>query len=653
MSHDDPLGSGARHRAPGPADATPDPLPPPVLNPLYDTIPTGGQGTTFDTVPDGTTTFPVLTPDGTARHPKHADAVAAVVGGGRSTTTSGKEPPEEPAEEPAGSAGTSSAVLGSSAIMAAGTIVSRLSGYVRGILLAAALGTKLHADIFTIANTIPNMVYILLAGGVFNAVLVPQLVRALKNDEDRGAAYVNRIVTLAVLFLGTVTVLLVVAAPWVMSIYLDGKFDGAELVEQRESAVAFARYCLPQVFFYGMFVLLGQILNARGRFGPMMWAPIANNVISVAVLVVYLVVFGPVAPDALDSAFSANQELLLGIGSTLGIVAQFAILLPYLRKAGVSLRPRFDFLGTGLGHTFRLATWTIAFVVVNQAAYTVVVRLASSGTTAGEDGTGYTVYSNALLIIMVPHSVVTVSLTTAILPRLSAAAADRDLGGLATTLAATLRTTLSFVVPAAAIVAVSAPSLANVIWGYGAARDTFDDFIPTLVLFAPAIVLFTVHYMMLRGFYALEQTRRVFWIQCVIAAVNVSVALLLVSRASAQDTVPALVVAYGVAYGAGALVSYSVLSRTVGGLGTARTLGFGARLLVAVGLASALAWGLRLLLEDHLALGSAKLEAIVTLGLLASVLGGTVVLLARLLRIDEVNEVVDAVVRRVRPARRR
>ena len=206
---------------------------------------------------------------------------------------------------------------------------------------------------------------------------------------------------------------------------------------------------------------------------------------------------------------------------------------------------------------------------------------------------------------------------------------------------------------AAAIVAVAAPSLANVIWGYGAARENFSVFVPALVLFAPAIVLFTVHYMMLRGFYALEQTRRVFWVQCVIAVVNVSVALLLVGQASAENTAPALVVAYGVAYGAGALVSYSVLSRTVGGLGTARTLGFGVRLLVAVGVASGLAWGLRLLLEDHLALGSAKLEAIVTLGLLAAVLGGTVVLLARLLRIGEVNEVVDAVVRRVRPARRR
>ena len=150
------------------------------------------------------------------------------------------------------------------------------------------------------------MLYILLAGGVFNAVLVPQLVRAMKHDADGGEAYTNRIVTLAALFLGVVTVLLVVAAPWVMRLYLDDSFSCADLAAQRESVIDFARYCLPQVFFYGMFVLVGQILNSRGRFGPMMWAPIANNVIAVAVLVVYLLVFGPAPRHELDGAFTTE-----------------------------------------------------------------------------------------------------------------------------------------------------------------------------------------------------------------------------------------------------------------------------------------------------------------------------------------------------------
>src|SRR3954451_17473139 len=178
--------------------------------------------------------------------------------------------------------------------MAAGTVVSRLSGFVRTSLLAAALGTGLHADIFNVANTLPNMLYILLAGGVFNAVLVPQLVRAMKNNADGGEAYTNRVITLAALFLAGVTAVLVLAAPLLMRLFLSPDFFTPQLAPQRESVIAFARYCLPQVFFYGMFVLVGQVLNARGSFGPMMWAPIANNVISVVVPGAYLWTFGAV-----------------------------------------------------------------------------------------------------------------------------------------------------------------------------------------------------------------------------------------------------------------------------------------------------------------------------------------------------------------------
>ena len=322
-----------------------------------------------------------------------------------------------------------SRILSSSAVMASGTIVSRLSGFVRSALLAAALGAGLHADVFNISNTIPNMLYILLAGGIFNAVLVPQLVRAMRNDSDGGEAYTNRIVTLAGLFLLTVTTLLVIAAPWVMQLFLDPSFNTSELAEQRDSVIDFARFCLPQVFFYGMFVLVGQILNARGRFGPMMWAPIANNIISVAVLVVYLFAFEEPEGAQLHGGYTLDQELVLGVGSTLGIAAQFLILVPYLKAAGFRYRPRFDFRNTGLGHTLRLGVWTVLFVVVNQIAYTIVVRLASSGTADNDDGTGYTIYAQTFLLVMVPHSVVTVSLATAILPRLSASAADADLGG--------------------------------------------------------------------------------------------------------------------------------------------------------------------------------------------------------------------------------
>ncbi len=416
-------------------------------------------------------------------------------------------------------------ILRSTAVMASGTVVSRLSGFVRSTLLVAALGVSLHADIFTIANTIPNMLYILLAGGIFNAVLVPQLVRAMRNDPDGGEAYTNRVVTLAGMFLAIVTVLLVIAAPLVMSLMLDRKYGEPALAEQRQSAIDFARYCLPQVFFYGMFVLVGQILNSRRKFGPMMWAPIANNVISVGVLVVYLIAFGPATDAEQVGGFTTGQELLLGLGSTAGIIAQFLILVPYLRAAGYHYRPRFDFRNAGLGHTLRLGVWTVLFVIVNQIAYVVVVRLASGGTAGGGDGTGITIYSNAFLIVMVPHAIITVSLATAILPRMSAQAAESDLGGLARSLASTLRGALVVIVPFAALLPVIADDVSNVIWGHGAGAEFYDRYVPTLSLFGVGLLFFTVHYLVLRGFYALEQTRTVFWIQCAVAATNITVAV--------------------------------------------------------------------------------------------------------------------------------
>jgi len=514
-------------------------------------------------------------------------------------------------------AATDAGVLSSSAVMAAGTVVSRASGFVRNALLAAALGQQLHGDVFTIANTIPNMLYILLAGGVVNAVLVPQLVRAQKFDADGGAGYTNRVVTLAGLFLAGVSTVLVVAAPLLMHLFLDGSFFTPELTTQRESVIAFARYCLPQVFFYGMFVLLGQVLNARGSFGPMMWAPIANNVISVAVLAVYLVSFGRVhdlcaggasdpgvlaGPGSTVGGYTSPQELLLGLGSTVGIAVQLLILLPFLRRAGFSFRPRFDFRGTGLGHTLRLGVWTVLFVVVNQIAYTVVVRIASSGTAdavadacqaGSHNGTGYTIYSGAFLLVMVPHAVATVSLATAMLPRLSALAADDDLAGVARNVASTLRTAYALIVPFALLLPLIALDLSNVVVGWGAGRETVPDFARTLALFAPGLVLFTAHYLMLRGFYALERTRTVFWVQCLVAGTNIVLAVLLASGAAPARTAPGLVVAYAGSYLVGAIGSYALLRRVLGGLETPVLVRFLVRLVIAAGVAAAVAWAVK------------------------------------------------------------
>lgn len=532
-------------------------------------------------------------------------------------------------------------VLANSAVMAAGTLFSRASGFIRSALLVAALGSGLHADVFNIANTVPNMLYILLAGGVFNAVLVPQLVKAQKNDADGGTAYTDRIITLAGLFLGVVTILLVIGAPLLMRLYLGADWYNADHEAQLESAIDFARWCLPQVFFYGMFVLVGQVLNARGSFGPMMWAPIANNIIAISTLVIYLVVFGP--SDV--GGFTTGQEILLGLGSTLGIVLQFLLLLPVLHKVGVRFRPRFDFRGAGLSQTAKLGMWTVLFVVVNQVAYTIVTRLASTGSAAG--GTGYTVYSNSFLVTQVPHSIITVSLATAILPLLSRYGAAGELPELGRTLSHQLRNALAIVIPIAALLPVLSEDIAHILFGYGAGADAFKEYAPTLSIFAAGLVFFTIHYLLLRGFYSLEKNRTVFFIQCSVATTNIVAALLLTRAVSPEYTAPALAGAYTLAYLVGSVVSYVVLKRTLGDLDGRGLLGFLARLVMVTVVAAAAAWLLRT------ALGMINDEPTMVLALIgAAIVGalhlGMLLLGAQAAQVKELTTMVQQVARRLR-----
>ncbi len=544
-------------------------------------------------------------------------------------------------DQPLDEAEEQAALLSNSAVMAAGTTVSRLSGFVRAALLSYALGASVHADVFNVANTLPNMLYILLAGGVFNAVLVPQLVRTMRSDPDRGDAYTSRVVTVAGLFLLVVTVLLVVAAPLVVDLVTSG-YDGAI----RDSTIAFTRFCLPQVFFYGMYVLVGQILNARGSFGPMMWAPIANNVISVAVVLVYIAGYGKAEGDEVFGPYTSGQEALLGLGATLGIAVQLLILVPYLRRAGFHYRPRLDLRGSGLGHTFRLGVWTVLFVVVNQIAYVVVQKLATGGAVDSADGTGFTVYSFSFLVVMVPHSIVTVSLATAMLTRLSAYAAADDRTALAAALSGTLRSALAVIVPFVALLPVIAPDLARVVFAHGAAAERgVDVYVPTLSLFGLGILFFTFHYLVLRGFYALEQNRVVFFVQCAVAAINIVAAIALVGATSAEHTSPALVVAYAASYLVGSVASYLLLRHRLGGLRSRRLLLFGGRLLIATGLATGLTFPIAQVLDglaDDPGLGVAAVR-LVCVGAVDVLL---FLLFARLLRISEVSDVLATLTRR-------
>ena len=533
--------------------------------------------------------------------------------------------------------------------MALGTIVSRLTGFVRALLIIAAIGTSLNADVFNNANSIPTALYILVAGGIFNVVLVPQLVRAMRYDEDGGDAYANRVITLGIVVLATATVILIAIVPLLIRVVFATSFFAPELQPARESAYLLMVVCMPQVFFYGVFVLVGQVLNARKWFGPMMWAPILNNVVACTVLVVFLAIYGSTNGTG---GFTMDQGLLLGLGSTLGIVLQTAVLLPYLRKAGFHYRPRFDFRGVGLGHTLRLGAWTFLFIVANQIAFIVILKIGTRATTEaaleGGRGAGSAVYEFGFLISQVPHAIITVSLATAIMPTLSALAAEKQWSAVQDEISRTLRIALSVIAPIAVAVACLGQSAATVTTSYGQMSGNTELIGHTIMAFAPAMVFFTVQYLMLRGFYAAENTRTPFFIQVVIAATNIGFALLLTSLVGTELVSAMLALSYGAAYLIGSSLSVLLLSRTTGPVFDRRVLIFLPKLVLACALAAgamlAVMWGLD---SQDFGTGSAK-GAWMTLATAGPVGAVTYLVAARLVGLREIGSVIDTVVRRRR-----
>lgn len=534
----------------------------------------------------------------------------------------------------------SRSVISTTALMASGTLASRVLGFVRAALIAVVLGNGTRpAEAFNLANTIPNSLYILLAGGVMNAVLVPQIVRAMDEDDDGGEAYTNRIMTAFLAALAVLTVIVTAAAPWIMQVYTADGWRAPEMAPYWQNMVLLAYLCLPEVFFYGATVLVGQVLNSRQVYIPYMWAPIANNVISIAVFGLYLAVWG----SSDGQPFSTDQVLLLGLGSTAGIAAQFFMLLPFLRRAGFHYRPRWDLRGVGLGHTFRLAQWTLYFVLVNQLAIFVVNRLGSTAVlSAGGSGAGITAYQTASLIWIVPHSLITLSLATQMMTSSSRLAAEGDLAGVARETADTMRNAMTVIVPSSIAFLALAFPIAQLMFGNGAGARDSEYIGRTLLVMAIGLVPYSLHYLVIRVFYALEDTRTPFLVQSTIVAANIVLAMALVLPFDAPGWVAAgLGGAYALAYVVGLSIAVPLLRRRLPELDLGSVASLVARLAVATAPGALLAW-----LLTRLASGQGQLLLLGSLVLAGGLAVGTFLLLARTLHIEEVGAVVAALSRR-------
>lgn len=538
-------------------------------------------------------------------------------------------------------------LLRSSSAMALGTSISRVTGVLRDTSAAIALGFFLVADAFSLANSLPTILYILVIGGSLNAVFVPQLVRRMKEDPDGGREYANRLLTITVSGLVLLTVVAVLCADWIIDLYTPDNYPVAEF----NLAVAFARLCLPQILFYGLYTMLSQILNARNVFGWPMFAPIANNVIGIATFLGFTVIAGTSA--AADGVLTPDQVLFLGVGTTLGVVAQAVILIPVLIRAG--FRWRWSFRWAGLGRTGSLAAWTLGLVLVNQVTNLVVIRLAAranvEATAAGAVNAGFTTYQKAHLIFLLPHSIITVSLVTALLPALARTAHDGGFRTVGMHVGQAMRIVTALMIPVAAILAVCGTDLAIAVFGYGAATIAQASVLGNVVsVFMIGLIPFTLFYVMLRGFYAIEDTRTPFLVSVIFSVVWMGLALPIFSLASpGGNQIQALALAYGLAYWLACGVTWLWLRHRLGTLDSRRTGGVLIRLAI-VGFAIVVTMLLLRHALSALLLATPlppQLSAIITMtgvGLVGALL---FVALAHVLRVSEVSSAIMMVRRKV------
>ncbi|HEX9088915.1 MAG TPA: murein biosynthesis integral membrane protein MurJ [Arthrobacter sp.] len=556
---------------------------------------------------------------------------------------------------PADSKAVQSGEVRSSAIMAAGTLVSRFLGFGKTWMLAAALGLGSTVnDTFINANNLPNLIFLLVAGGVFNAVLVPQIIKASKAP-DKGADYISRLLTLAVLVLLTLTLLVTLLAPWVIELTTQGYSP-----QQKALAVSFAFWCLPQIFFYGLYALLTQVLNAHGAFGPAMWAPILNNIVAIAGLSMFIWTFGAnvTNPHTLDTWGSSQTFLVAGF-STIGVIAQTAILLVPVFRLRLGLRPRFGWRGVGLGQAAKLSVWTLATAAVGQLAFLYVMRIATvpgaerlrleqAGDPAADTLPGNAVLEVASQLYLLPHSIIALSLATVLFNRMTRASQDGDHAALRNALSHGLRTmAVATVFGALALFALAGPL--GMFFSGGVPQDGVM-LAQTLTILALSTPFMSANFMMSRVFYANEDARTPFLIQLVLALVNV-VAAFTIQFLPFDQIIFAIATLYTGGNILSVILSAVFLRRLLGHLDGPRIANAYIRMGYAA-LGSALAGAVALwLLGSYSREGfawSTPLAALVTIAVVGPVMLAAYLLLLKLFRVTELSDLLQPLLGRLR-----
>jgi putative peptidoglycan lipid II flippase len=532
-----------------------------------------------------------------------------------------------------------------SALLASGTIVSRLLGFVSAALLAHTLFTQNAAsNSFTIANGLPNNIYAIIAGGLLSAILVPQIVRASQHS-DGGEKFINRVVTLGIVIFVAIAIIATLCAPLLVRLYAaqqTGDSSRGLSPDELGLATAFAYWCLPQILFYALYSLFGEVLNARKVFGPFTWAPVANNIVAIAGLLSFNAAFGSLDVGKV-STWTPGMVALIAGSATVGVLAQAFFLVLFWRRAGLRYRPEFRWRGVGLGKVGKAAGWTFAMILITQLAGIVQSSVASL---AGSGQPSNTVLRNAWLIFMLPHGIVTVSIATAYFTRMSGHAHRGDLDSLRSDLGASLRSIgLILVFAAVGLIVVAYPFAAVFSKDFEQTQDMGAVVIAYLIGLVPFSVLFVLQ----RTFYALEDTRTPFFFQTFQSVLFV-IGALIAAQLPRDRIALGIAVVTTIAGFAQTSVAVILLRRRIGGLGGRAIVRSYAKYLLALVPTAIVGVGL------DAALGafsggfsvSGVGAAIVSIAVIAGIMALVYAFALALLRTDEFRDFISPVVRRIR-----
>lgn len=521
--------------------------------------------------------------------------------------------------------------------MAIATLVSRITGFLWKIQLAWVAGLTVVNDSFTVANTLPNIVYELLLGGVLASVVVPLLVRA-QDDPDGGHAYTNRLLTVGMTMLAAGTVIAVALAPLFTRLYMDDSTGQAN----SDLATAFAYLLLPEIVFYGLFALLSAILQAKHVFGPPAWAPVINNVVIMLTIGVYAIVPGEIS---LNPVRMGDVKLLvLGIGVTCGIAVQALVLLPALRRTGFRFRWNWG-LDSRLKEFGGLALWILGYVAISQIGMVITTRVL----TAAAPG-GASIYSNAWLLFQLPYGVIGVSLLTAIMPRLSRAAADGDTTKLIDDLSLGSRLSTVMLVPISAVLTIAGSAIGIALFSWGRAAVADADRLGTALAFSAfGILPYALVMLQLRVFYAMKDARTPTLIMVVMTAVKIPLLYLIADRLRPEDVVVGVMLVNALSFVVGAVLGQMWLWVRLGRLQSMRVVRRIAQTIVAGGAGVAVAVGATYLLHLVLPAGAGpRLTAWIELVLQGLVTGVVAFGLLAVFRVPELQPAVSRITRLVR-----